>query len=234
MFLHKSYLANEIDPVLHSSFDAVKFDVEIASDVINERLIAIRTLSPLQAGNRFPSKQVYLFVGTGSYFLNAKGVFTECLEPRRIIPFPDPLSLGAGYYLESTMFYPFDEVTRSLHTAHSDMRAGFKVNRNGPITSFHRRNEHISFDTSKDCVPVEVQHEGDETGAQFIQGRTKHILTKGVWLPETVSYITNKRVFLHMELDWVSVNEPLPAGLFERDTLERLFSAKDANDLLSK
>jgi hypothetical protein len=44
--------------------------------------------------------------------------------------------------------------------------------------------------------------------------------------------VSNERAFLHMELDWVSLNEPLPAGLFDPNTLERLFSTGDVNDLL--
>lgn len=231
-FSHRTF-NNATDPRLKAAVDLSRTTIEIACDVVNDRLLAIRTLSPLQPGVRLPSKQVFLFIGAGSYFLNPEGKFSECIDKRTVIPIPDPLSLGAGRGAQTMRYYPLDEVTQDLHAAHEDVRAGFLVQKKGAIMTFSNLNEHISFDTSRDCVPIELFDKGDKSGTQQLQGRTKHILVSGIWLPEIVSYITNTREFLHMELDWISLNEPLPAGIFEHETLERLFKAKDANDLLN-
>ncbi len=227
-----------------AGINLTKCSLEIVTDVVNEKLLVMRTLEPLGNGIRFPSKQVFLFIGTGTYLLNEEGVFAEYQQPRRTLPFPDPLSLGAGFLPETTSYYPFHEVTTAMHS-NENSPVGWVIKTTGSITSFHYpppsgnpndpNSQFIAFDTARDFLPVEQQLRGGPSGNEIlVQSKIKPVLVKKIWLPGTVSYVSNERDFLHMELDWVSVNEPLPAGLFERETLERLFSAKDVNDLLSK
>lgn len=77
----------------------------------------------------------------------------------------------------------------------------------------------ITFDAGRGGLVREIVHVPDPGKPALIRGEIEPIKVEGHWLPKRVAYSCTGGLFFTWEMDWVSVNEPIPQDLFEQGTL---------------
>lgn len=207
--------------------------VEIVSDMnLDASLIIVQT-QPLFPGSLFtpPSPEttsnVYLVNGKQASQLNSQGKFIDVGPPERI-PVPHPLSLGMGFCVESTRFFPFSELISRLETWEKSRLA---LKTDGALTSFvggwldvpKTYSSSISFDASRGGMVREISMAPDSRNKDFLRGEVLPIKIGEHWLPHKVAYqCGDQSSFFTWQMDWVSVNEPIPADLFDATKVTEL------------
>jgi hypothetical protein len=162
------------------------------------------------------------------YLRNASGEFTgraggRLSEERDAAGrhFFDPLALGLGYGGE------LDDLKYSLKVV-ADAYRQWSMNSRDVIEDdrlirfrcgFGNDYEEHTFDKTQECAPVNARLPG-RSGCVT---HTESGLFAGIYLPTRCYYETPGRREA-FELDWISVNEPLPPRLFDVEVVQDLMS----------
>ncbi len=212
-----------------------KWTLEIACDREKNRWVAIESREALFPELAFAGKDLESM--SRVYLIDDDKVFR--LQSDRFIEFspesldvPDPLSLGGAFWVETCQYYSLAKVVKALRSWDSD-KSKWTIDQSGTIVTFRNPYFHdrslsttsISFDTQRGYLPVAIFN-GDEGADRklrvHVDGRVTPKKIDGHWLPNYVRYQARDHQVRIMHLEWFSINQPLPIGLFDREQLLRL------------
>jgi hypothetical protein len=214
-----------------------KHELEIVCDQISDQLLIARRFTPVNPAMTLFSESMFLLNGTVTHHYGYGGRWSE-LPNGSDVPCGNLLTMGGGFWPETRYYQPLHVVTENLHSWHSSP-GKWTIDQSGSLITFRNPSQVpgidvtlISFDKAKGYMPVAIEQRGGKSGLKIlVQGKVKPVLFQGIWLPGTVSYVSNENDFLHLEIDWVSINQPLPEGIFKRDQIE-LYLKRGAIDAL--
>ncbi|MDZ4850699.1 MAG: hypothetical protein SGI77_15540 [Pirellulaceae bacterium] len=206
---------------------------EIACDQANDRWLAIQYTEPFLPELAFAgslnvgsSINVYLIDGAVAFKLAGRK-FVE-LPSLIAVPVPDPLTLGGGFCHEMANFVPQSKMFSNLSSWNRAYK-NWTVESAGSIVTFRQPLAmdpklsplSISFDAQKDSHPVAIRV-GEMRSKGFfhsVEADVKLRKVDGYWMPRYVSYACNENTVKTFFLEWFSINQPLPEGLFDKDLL---------------
>lgn len=220
---------NSLTSTGHEINAVTEIHLEVAANREEGRYVLIAQTESLFPGLSYRPAAPYAL--SDVYLINKKacqrlfGKELQSFEVERV-HYPEPLALGMGFCAEVNRFTPFDDAAANLKSWSAE---GMTAEQRGPLYSFRTpiygkpnlSTTHIVFDTSRDCIVRSIgmrSGRNDDIGAL---DDVEPVQVDGHWLPKRVSYHCGSD-FVTWELDWVSVNKPLPADLFDADTLQAM------------
>lgn len=229
-FVRDAQSVSSSEPVNYVS----SIEVEVACNLIEDRWVFIGRTHPLFPGlESIPSDNklamatsIYVIEGSQAHGLLDHGHFQQLADVRDV-PFPDPLSLGFAFCKEATHFVP---ITSTLEALRSWVDDGYQVEQKGALTSFlvpirgkpGFNSTHISFDQAHGGIIRSIGMRSGPEGKNVTVADNAVVLKDGHWVQSRVTYACFGTGFFTWDLDWVSINQPLPDDLFDMDNLIKM------------
>ncbi len=196
--------------------------VEIAANRAEDRYLLIAQSEPAIPSfnycGQLPDAPSRVFLIDGDNVLRMFNGQFQKGQSIHVVSYPDPLTLGLGFCAETGHFVRFTSASDNLKLWTSE---GRDTDLRGPVVSYKDRSTHITFDTSRDCIVTSIGFNNGPQSGSNVLGEVEPIQVNGHWLPKRVSYQCGSSFFT-WELDWVSVNAPLPDELFDASTVEAM------------